>query len=118
MPFSITTRIKRRNTVSKICKGHRKPRKYCSSLQLCIHCHSLCLLLNVWLCFLKWWLYRFYFYINVCMCICLTYANMCARECMWRSKNSLRDSIPFFHPVGPKDQSQVISFGGKCFYPR
>ena len=34
----------------------------------------------------------------------------CAREGMWMSKNKLRESILFLHPVGPRDRNQVISY--------
>lgn len=34
----------------------------------------------------------------------------CASEGMWMSKNKLRESILFLHPIGPRDQSQVISY--------
>lgn len=35
---------------------------------------------------------------------------MCAREGMWMSKNKFRESILFLHPMGPRDQSRVISY--------
>lgn len=36
---------------------------------------------------------------------------------MWRPEDTLQESVFSFHPVGPGDQTQAVSFGGKLLYP-
>lgn len=42
----------------------------------------------------------------------LTY--MCV---LWWSEDDLSGSVLFFHPVGPRDQTQVTELGCRCPYP-
>lgn len=36
---------------------------------------------------------------------------------MWRSEDNSQDSFLYFHHVGPGDQTQALSLGGRCLYP-
>lgn len=58
--------------------------------------------------------YMFYyilFVLYVCMC---GYTHAMAH--MWRSEDSFQELILFFHNMGPRSQTQVISFSNKCLY--
>lgn len=52
-------------------------------------------------------------HLHVCMHICV-WTN--ATTLVWRSENSWKESVLFFHYMGFRDQTHVGSLDSKCFY--
>lgn len=51
----------------------------------------------------------FFSLIRACMCMDTHTAGL-----LWRSEDNPRKSAPCLHSVGPRDQTQCMSFAGKC----
>lgn len=48
----------------------------------------------------------------MCVLVCVGVYDTCT----WRSGSSLQKPFLYFHPVGLRDQCQVLRFGDKCLY--
>ena len=59
--------------------------------------------------------------VHVCACVvCILCVCMCVGTCrrhVWKSEDSLLESILSFYPVGSGAQTQVTKLGGTHLYP-
>jgi hypothetical protein len=51
-----------------------------------------------------------FLYTVMCVCVCVCVCGV------YRSKYNLQKSVLSFHDVGPRNQTQVFSLGGKFLY--
>lgn len=56
-------------------------------------------------------LINLYVYVHVCICM-----QLYARACVWRSEDSLRESVLSLSHMDPRNGTQVFGLGSKYFY--